>query len=455
MTRTLVSTLWFACLCACAARTPAAQHTPAWHASSVKATSSDAIDPEARIRAIHGGAGPWVVAGYKMGAYALRAIGLAAGSFDVEVRHYSPAEVQYSCIADGAAAATGASLGKLNLNRHDVPGPQTRTVYRNKKTGRSIVLRVTPSFAARYSNVPRAQLGASGREVLALPDADVFEVVTLAGRIYDVRAQAFVSHAQLATAIGGAEFVVLGESHDNPEHHLLEAQFIEGFLDAHFGANPAIAFEMLDEDDRAALAEPPADANALAYAVDWEHSGWPDFSQYSPVFEVAIARSARLVAAHPSAEHVHESLIAIPVEEQQALLLNTPLAEPVRAALRDEIRESHCGHAPPAMLDAMERAQSYKDAFMARSLTDARGPAVLVTGRGHARNDRAVPYFLRARGAASVVSIAIVEANEDQAFDTRDVSAFDFVAFTAHVEEEDPCVRYRNQLQKLKGLTVD
>ena len=129
------------------------------------------------VRTIHGGAGPWVVAGYKMGLYALRALELPHGSFDLEVEHHSPAEVQYSCIADGAAAATGASLGKLNLNRVDAPGPETRTTYTNRKTGRAITLRVTPSFAARYRDVPRAELAARGQEVLELRDEDVFEVV--------------------------------------------------------------------------------------------------------------------------------------------------------------------------------------------------------------------------------------------------------------------------------------
>jgi formylmethanofuran dehydrogenase subunit E len=44
----------------------------------------------ARVAAIHGGAGPWAVAGYRMGIHALQALGLSAGSFDVEVVHHSP-----------------------------------------------------------------------------------------------------------------------------------------------------------------------------------------------------------------------------------------------------------------------------------------------------------------------------------------------------------------------------
>ena len=134
-------------------------------------------DELSAVRTIHGGAGPWVVAGYRMGEYALHELGLPRGSFDVDVVHYSPAEVQYSCIADGAAAATGASLGKLNLNRVDAPGPETRTVYTSRKTGKSITLRVTPSFAQRFRDVPRPELTARGQEVLQLRDDEVFEVV--------------------------------------------------------------------------------------------------------------------------------------------------------------------------------------------------------------------------------------------------------------------------------------
>jgi len=129
------------------------------------------------VTAVHGGAGPWAVAGYRMGEYALQQLGLTRGSFDLDVTHASPAEVQYSCIADGAAAATGASLGKLNLHWQEAAQPDTRTTYVRKSTGQRITLVVTPAFAARYANVPRPQLRAAGEEVMHLPDHEIFEVM--------------------------------------------------------------------------------------------------------------------------------------------------------------------------------------------------------------------------------------------------------------------------------------
>jgi formylmethanofuran dehydrogenase subunit E len=85
--------------------------------------------------------------------------------------------VQYSCIADGAAAATGASLGRLNLSLEPADAAQTRTTYRNKQTGASLTLQATEAFAQRYKDVPRPQLGAAGAEVLHLPDAEIFREV--------------------------------------------------------------------------------------------------------------------------------------------------------------------------------------------------------------------------------------------------------------------------------------
>jgi formylmethanofuran dehydrogenase subunit E len=99
-------------LLACSAPAPAPVAPSAAPHAVAPASSDGHEDAElATVAAIHGGAGPWVVAGYRMGEYAMKQLGLDRYSFDLEVQHHTPHKVQYSCIADGAAAATGASLG--------------------------------------------------------------------------------------------------------------------------------------------------------------------------------------------------------------------------------------------------------------------------------------------------------------------------------------------------------
>jgi uncharacterized iron-regulated protein len=98
----------------------------------------------------------------------------------------------------------------------------------------------------------------------------------------------------------------------------------------------------------------------------------------------------------------------------------------------------------------MFRVQRLWDAWMADSLLGADGEgAILIAGSGHAREDRAVPWQLRARGGGESLTLALVEvvagrdaARDYAAFDPRQ---FDFVWFTPRVDEKDPCEAWRER----------
>jgi formylmethanofuran dehydrogenase subunit E len=169
--------LFAATLAAFACNRPSPHPSPEGPAPAA-AAPADPLDTELdRVAAVHGAPGPWAVAGYRMGKHALAELGLERGTFDLDVSHKSPHEVMFSCIADGASAATGASLGKLNLALVDGTQAELATTYRRKSNGRSITLRPTASFRARYANTPREKARELGREVLALPPDQVFETV--------------------------------------------------------------------------------------------------------------------------------------------------------------------------------------------------------------------------------------------------------------------------------------
>jgi len=131
----------------------------------------------ARVKEIHGATGPWAVAGYRIGERALKELGLGRQSHDLEVVHYGPAEVQFSCIADGVQAATGASAGKLNLRMERASREALRTVIRNKMSGRGLTFTITPEFARSISDLSPDRLEAEGRRVATLPDEVIFRVV--------------------------------------------------------------------------------------------------------------------------------------------------------------------------------------------------------------------------------------------------------------------------------------
>lgn len=282
----------------------------------------------------------------------------------------------------------------------------------------------------------------------------------LVGRIWDPRAGRFVEEAALAAAVGGADFVLLGEVHDNVDHHLLQARLVRAVLAA--GRRPALALEMLTADQQpavdAALAKAPKDADALAKAVDWKHSRWPEFAMYRPIVAAALEAGAPIVAANlPRAEVkaiVAKGTSALDERLRARLARDEPLPAPVLAELREEMRESHCGELPEAMLDPLVLAQRARDAQMAERLAAAgegRG-GILVAGKGHVRTDRGVPPVLaKDAPGRSIVAVGFFEVDPEArevagyAEDAGGALPFDFVVFTPGAEREDPCEGLRER----------
>jgi formylmethanofuran dehydrogenase subunit E len=139
------------------------------------AAAAGSASPLDEVARVHGGAGPWAVAGYRMGSFALTKLGLERQSFDLDVTHHSPLSPQYACIADGASASTGASIGKVNLHLVEADAKAISTTYKRKSTGQEITLRPTEAFKQRFLDVPRPGLAAAGAQVLALKDEEIFE----------------------------------------------------------------------------------------------------------------------------------------------------------------------------------------------------------------------------------------------------------------------------------------
>ncbi|MFP2908704.1 ChaN family lipoprotein, partial [Pyxidicoccus sp. 3LFB2] len=73
----------------------------------------------------------------------------------------------------------------------------------------------------------------------------------LTGRIWDVKGNRFVDEAELLRALAGARFVVLGERHDQGDHHQLQAKLVRALASS--GRKPALAFEMLDVEQQPAV----------------------------------------------------------------------------------------------------------------------------------------------------------------------------------------------------------
>ena len=145
----------------------------AQHPAATALPDSDIL---ARVAEIHGAAGVFAVAGYRIGARALTELGEKRGSFSLDVTHKTPMEVQWSCVADGVQAATGVSAGKLNLHVVEAAKDQLETVVWDKKTGKVLLFHLQPGFLAKYLNTPEDRQPAVAHDVIKLPDDAIFRV---------------------------------------------------------------------------------------------------------------------------------------------------------------------------------------------------------------------------------------------------------------------------------------
>jgi uncharacterized iron-regulated protein len=153
---------------------------------------------------------------------------------------------------------------------------------------------------------------------------------------------------------------------------------------------------------------------------------------------------------------------ALEAPVKRELGLDQPLSAAVFAAMAADIRKSHCGYGSDESVKAMVDVQRARDAQMAHSLIEAAHPddAILVAGAGHVRNDYGIPVYLTAKAAGKqVISIAFVEVDKEKPepysyaiAGANGRAPFDYLWFTPRVDDEDPCEKFKAQIEKLKKV---
>lgn len=243
---------------------------------------------------------------------------------------------------------------------------------------------------------------------------------------------ALAQTAEDMSRLKAADVVILGEVHDNPAHHEVQAQIVRDVAPA------ALVIEMLGQEDVEALAADPA-----AFAERWAGTGWPDFHMYLPIFkahdgliigaavarEVARATYADGVAAHFQGDAVAFGLTDALPEDQQAQRVELQF-------------QAHCEAMPREMMGGMIEVQRLRDATLAagvvQAMVDTGGPVAVITGNGHARKDWGVPSYL-ARVAPELTVISVGQGEDD----VPPEGGFDIVLDAPAPDRPDPCAQFK------------
>lgn len=290
----------------------------------------------------------------------------------------------------------------------------------------------------------------------------------LVGRIWDTRDGAFIDEASLMRTATGARHVLLGERHDNPDHHVLQARVLAALVAN--GREPAVVWEMLSLDDQAAIdaqiASAPTDVDGLAAAVDWASSGWPDWAIYAPIAGIALENGLAIRAAGLDRDAARilarQGMDALPADIATRLARPDTISEAGRESLLDALFTGHCELVPREHLAPMLGVQVARDAALASIMAEADGETdtasggtVLIAGTGHVRRDIGAPFHLsrlRAKGTSFVIAFVEVAADitDPSAYRRVDEGAqpFDALWFTPRWSDEDECGKLRKRFKK-------
>lgn len=254
-----------------------------------------------------------------------------------------------------------------------------------------------------------------------------------------IRVVAFLVTVVLSLPVAAQDVLILGEIHDNPAHHEIQAARVNDLQPE------AIIFEMLTSAQAAAVTpENKASKEDLAEALEWDDSGWPDFSMYYPIFKAAPdakiygAQVPRDVARAAFDAGLDDSFSG----DAGLYGLTEPLPE-VQQNMREAMQmAAHCDALPEDLLPAMVDIQRLRDAELARAVVSAMqstgGPVAVITGNGHARRDWGIPSYLQ-RVAPELDLHVIGQAEEGRVID----GAFDEIVTAHPVDRPDPCAAFQ------------
>jgi uncharacterized iron-regulated protein len=258
--------------------------------------------------------------------------------------------------------------------------------------------------------------------------------------------------ARMAETIETGGIIVLGEIHDNPEHHKFRATLLE--------RRSAVVMEQLKTDGSARLPVKAVSLDDFKAKTDWADSGWNKYA-YDPLLGEIAALSIPVYAGDVPREAIFkaakEGERGVAEAERKRLALDVPMGEKLDAASAQEIKDSHCGMMPDKAIPKMAFAQRYRDAHLADAALEAakaHGSAVVLAGNSHARSDRGIAWYIRQRAPdRKVVSVLLVEVEEGktdpEAHIPRDPDgkpAADFIIFTPTVKDRpDPCEAFKGK----------
>jgi len=281
---------------------------------------------------------------------------------------------------------------------------------------------------------------------------------------WDAQSGSALTVESVKERIQSTRSVLVGEKHDNPDHHRLQAA-VTAELTAI--APTIVVFEMIPTDRQWDLQQylqldPSPSAARIGDAVGWEELGWPGWQDYQAIAAAALnqndipAQLALRAGNAPKSVASDNQTRTLTAEEERHLFLDIPFEDGLQHDLEQQIFGDHCGMIPREVAPRLAQIQRLRDAWMARAMMRAQAAVpesrvVMIAGGEHTRQDRGIPWYLRkSQGGSTSLTIRAVEVVrgvvDPQEYFGSD-GAEHIMFFTPRVEESDPCDTFPRSLE--------
>ena len=277
-----------------------------------------------------------------------------------------------------------------------------------------------------------------------------FQDHPLVGKIWDTHKNSWVTEKQLFAELLEYQYLLLGEAHTNADHHILQARIINHI--SSFDAKPVVVMEMLSKKQWQNLPRRWHNLENLKSQVQAHNDHWP-WELYTPVLKSVVQHQLELVAGNISSSDLRAWSQNNNVQD------GLTISEQTLEDLKEDIIDSHCGHANFGFVNFMVKAQLKRDQELTTNIVNSTSPVILITGKGHIKNTYAIPMHLRKRFSKySYLSLAFIpvlpELSKPEDYIGENSSVFDVLYFTPNQTDQDPCIQFRKQLKNLHNRTA-
>jgi len=275
----------------------------------------------------------------------------------------------------------------------------------------------------------------------------------LTGAVYDLRTQAFITSDDLQEFLKRSDYVLIGEKHDNPDHHQLEQEIISANLAETAGS---VVFEMLSEDQQVLIKQlqPTDSLDVLKDKLKWNERSWP-WADYGKLIHTTLRHGGKVISGNLSTatlQHLYKTSDKQRFTKEQQKTINH-IDHTVKEALLEQIYQGHCRMTEKDRLGGMLTIQLARDAMMAWQMANSpQKPVVLVAGATHSRKDLGVPLHLKqlTKNSSTITTLLLVEVQEDlsqpQDYVTQDQA--DYIWFTPKQVSVDYCANFKRSHTK-------